>query len=138
MKAAGDMIKKLRSVRPSLVQSVERLCDAYIDLAYHDVTAYKKERGPVKLPSTCLLLKLGELTTVPVPTVEIPVDPTCCYDNIVSIDRFDHCFQLAGGVNLPKVMSCIGSDGKRRRQLVKVGAHDVLAFLTTPTSCAGS
>ena len=120
MKAAGDMIKKLRSAKPTLVQSVERLCDAYIDLAYHDVTAYKKERGPVKLPSTCLLLKLGKLRTVAVPTVEIPVDPTCHYDNIVSIEGFDPCFQLAGGVNLPKVMSCLGSDGKRRRQLVKV------------------
>ncbi len=29
-------------------------------------------------------------------------------------------FELAGGVNLPKVISCVGSDGKRRRQLVKV------------------
>ena len=132
------MIKKLRSVQPSLVHSMERLCDAYIDLAYHDVTAYKKERGPVKLPSTCLLLKLGKLTTVAVPTMEISIDPTCCYDNIVSIEGFDPYFQLAGGVNLPKVISCLGSDGKKRRQLVKVCAHDVIVFLTTPTSCAGS
>ena len=120
MKAAGDMIKKLRSARPSLVQSVERLCEAFIDLAYHDVTAYKKERGPVRLPSTCLLLKLGKLQTVAVPTLDIPVDPACRYDNVVSIEGFDPCFQLAGGVNLPKVMSCLGSDGRRRRQLVKV------------------
>ena len=120
VKAAGDIIKKLRSEKPVLIQGVERLCEAYIDLAYHDVTAFKKERGPVKLPSTCLLLKLGKLRTVAVPTVEIPVDPSCCYDNVVSIEGFDPCFQLAGGVNLPKVMSCLCSDGKRRRQLVKV------------------
>lgn len=120
MKAAVDVIKKLSSARPSLVRSVERLCEAYIDLAYHDVTAHKKERGPVKLPSSCLLLKLSRLREVPVPTLDVAVDPTCCYDNIVSIEGFDPCFQLAGGVNLPKVMSCLGSDGKRRRQLVKV------------------
>lgn len=121
MKAAGDMIKKLRSEKATLVQSVERLCEAYIDLAYHDVSAFKKERGPVKLPSSCLLLKLSRLEIIAVPTVDLAVDPSCCYDNIVSIEGFDSFFQLAGGVNLPKVMSCLCSDGKRRRQLVKVG-----------------
>lgn len=114
------MIKKLRNEKPTQVQSVEKLCEAFIDLAYHDVTAFKKERGPVNLPSSCLLLKVGRLREVAVPTIEMAVDPTCCYDNIVSIEGFDPCFQLAGGVNLPKVMSCLGSDGKRRRQLVKV------------------
>ena len=49
------------------------------------------------------------------------MDPTCRYDNIVYIESFDTCFQLAGGVNLPKILSCQGSDGKRKRQLVKVG-----------------
>ena len=69
VKAAGDMIKKLRSKKATLVQSVEKLCEAFIDLAYHDVTAFKKERGPVKLPSSCLLLKLGRLREVAMPTV---------------------------------------------------------------------
>ena len=50
------------------------------------------------------------------------VDPSCSYRNLVTIDRFDVHFQLAGGINLPKVLSCIGSDGKRRRQLVKVSS----------------
>lgn len=30
-------------------------------------------------------------------------------------------YHLAGGVNLPKIIDCVGSDGKSRRQLVKVG-----------------
>ena len=29
-------------------------------------------------------------------------------------------FTLAGGINLPKIITCIGSDGEQRRQLVKV------------------
>ena len=138
VKAAGNMIKKLRSKKSILVHSVEKLCDAYIDLAYHDVTAYKKERGPVKLPTTCPLLKLGKLKAVAMPTVEVPIDPTCRYDDIISIEGFDPCFQLAGGVNLPKVMSCLGSDGKRRRQLVKVRTVDgSLAFDTSTKQSAG-
>ena len=138
MKAAGDMIRKLRSEKLTLVQSVEKLCEAFIDLAYHDVTAFKKERGPVKLPSTCLLLKLHKLEMVAVPTVEIPVDPTCRYDNIISIDGFDSFFQLAGGVNLPKVMSCLGSDGKRRRQLVKVSEGTISLPLSLSLSLSPS
>lgn len=30
-------------------------------------------------------------------------------------------YHLAGGVNLPKIIDCVGSDGRSRRQLVKVG-----------------
>ena len=54
------------------------------------------------------------------PTLEIEVDASCCYDNVVHLERFEPTFQLAGGINLPKILTCLGSDGKKRRQLVKV------------------
>ena len=47
------------------------------------------------------------------------VDPTCKYTDLVCIESFDTCINLCGGINLPKVISCVGTDGKRRRQLVK-------------------
>lgn len=47
------------------------------------------------------------------------VDPTCQYSNIVTIEKFDRYISLCGGVNLPKVISCLGSDGVKRRQLIK-------------------
>jgi ataxia telangiectasia mutated family protein len=120
VKAAKGLIRRLHSERPSLVHSMEQLCEAYIDLAYHDVSAHRRERKPIKFPASCTLVKLaGKLREVAVPTVDIEVDPSCSYRNLVTIDRFDVHFQLAGGINLPKVLSCIGSDGKRRRQLVK-------------------
>ena len=118
MRAAGNLISKLRSQKSSLIRSLEELCDAFIDLAYHDVTAHKKQRGPIKLPSSCPLLKLKE--SVVVPTIELEIDRTCRYDNVVCIQQFEPFFQLAGGVNLPKVITCIGSDGIRRKQLIKV------------------
>ena len=73
VKAASDLIVKLRSERPSLVRAVEDLCGAYIDLAYHDVTAHRKQRGPIKLPSSCPLIKLAKLKEVAMPTMEIEV-----------------------------------------------------------------
>ena len=69
VKAASDLIVKLRSEKPSLVRAVEDLCGAYIDLAYHDVTAHRKQRGPIKLPSSCPLVKLAKLKEVAMPTM---------------------------------------------------------------------
>lgn len=37
----------------------------------------------------------------------------------MTFERFDKTFTLIGGVNLPKVVDCVGSDGVRYRQLVK-------------------
>lgn len=123
MKAARDVIAKLRRQKPALVKSVEQLCDAYIDLAYYDVTAFKQQRGPIKLPASCPLLKLKG--GVVMPTTDLSVDRTCGYNHELCIERFDPYFQLAGGVNLPKILTCVGSDGKRRKQLVKVGYNIV-------------
>lgn len=50
------------------------------------------------------------------------MDPTGRYENLVTIRSFKPEFRLAGGLNLPKIIDCIGSDGKERRQLVKVGS----------------
>ena len=73
MKAAVGLIVKLRSEKPSLVSAMEKLCEAYIDLAYHDVTAYRKQRGPIKLPNSCPLIKLTKMKEVAMPTMEIEV-----------------------------------------------------------------
>ncbi len=73
MKAATGLISKLRKERPSLVKATEQLCEAYIDLAYHDVSAFRKQRGPFKLPSSCPLLKLAKLTEVALPTLKLEV-----------------------------------------------------------------
>ncbi|KAJ8314522.1 hypothetical protein KUTeg_006672 [Tegillarca granosa] len=41
---------------------------------------------------------------------------SCSYHRYKS---FEKSFKLAGGINLPKIITCVGSDGKGRRQLVK-------------------
>lgn len=47
------------------------------------------------------------------------VDITGRYQNITYVRKFEETFKLAGGINLPKIISCVGSDGVSRRQLVK-------------------
>ena len=62
----------------------------------------------------------------------VQVDPSCSY-NIVSVVGFQPTFRLAGGVNLPKIITCRCSDGVDRRQLVKVGT----GIPPVLTSCVG-
>jgi hypothetical protein len=50
----------------------------------------------------------------------LQIDPTCLYNNIISISKFEPKYHLCGGINLPKILLCVGSDGIKRRQLIKV------------------
>ncbi|XP_072810272.1 serine-protein kinase ATM [Vicugna pacos] len=119
IEAANKIIRTIRSRRPQMVRSVEALCDAYIILANLDATQWKTQRKSISIPADQPITKLKNLDDVVVPTMEIKVDPTGEYRNLVTIQSFKAEFRLAGGLNLPKIIDCLGSDGKERRQLVK-------------------
>ena len=83
---------------------------------------------------------------VAVVTSNTPVDPSAQYKNVVTVyrsvhlcgklkkniyrvlffsnefggDRFQQEFSLAGGINLPKIIECQGSDGQLYKQVTKV------------------
>ncbi|KAK1190904.1 ATM kinase, partial [Pygoscelis papua] len=119
MEAARNIINIVRKRRARMVRDVEALCDAYITLANVDATPWKSQRKGISIPADQPIIKLKNLEDVVVPTMEIKVDPTGRYENLVTIRSFKPDFRLAGGLNLPKIIDCVGSDGKERRQLVK-------------------
>ncbi|XP_065687565.2 serine-protein kinase ATM [Patagioenas fasciata] len=119
MEAACNIINIVRKKRAQMVRDVEALCDAYITLANLDATPWKTQRKGIRIPADQPITKLKNLKDVVVPTMEIKVDPTGRYENLVTIMSFKPEFRLAGGMNLPKIIDCVGSDGKERRQLVK-------------------
>ncbi|NXP10247.1 ATM kinase, partial [Thinocorus orbignyianus] len=119
MKAARNIINIVRKRRAHMVRDVETLCDAYITLANLDANPWKSKRKGISIPADQPIIKLKNLKDVVVPTMEIKVDPTGLYENLVTIMSFKPEFRLAGGLNLPKIIDCVGSDGKERRQLVK-------------------
>ncbi|NWQ76792.1 ATM kinase, partial [Columbina picui] len=119
MEAARNIINIVRKKRAHMVRDVEALCDAYIILANLDATPWKTQRKGIRIPADQPITKLKNLKDVVVPTMEIKVDPTGRYENLVTIMSFKPEFRLAGGMNLPKIIDCVGSDGKERRQLVK-------------------
>ncbi|XP_076184293.1 serine-protein kinase ATM isoform X3 [Aptenodytes patagonicus] len=121
MEAARNIINIVRKRRARMVRDIEALCDAYITLANVDATPWKSQRitEGISIPADQPIIKLKNLEDVVVPTMEIKVDPTGRYENLVTIRSFKPEFRLAGGLNLPKIIDCVGSDGKERRQLVK-------------------
>ncbi|XP_044057149.1 serine-protein kinase ATM isoform X1 [Siniperca chuatsi] len=116
---ARKIISAIRKKRGEMIRGIERLCDAYITLAYMDVSKHKTEKKAIPIPADQPIMQIKDLDEVVIPTMEIKVDPSGCYDNLVTVRSFMPQYHLAGGVNLPKIIDCVGSDGKSRRQLVK-------------------
>uniref|UniRef100_A0A4W5QBE2 non-specific serine/threonine protein kinase n=1 Tax=Hucho hucho TaxID=62062 RepID=A0A4W5QBE2_9TELE len=116
---AQRIMNKIRKKRAQMIRGIEVLCDAYITLAYMDASRHKTEKKAILIPSDQPIMQIKNLDDVIIPTMEIKVDPSGKYDNLVTIKSFKPHFHLAGGVNLPKIIDCVGSDGKSRRQLVK-------------------
>uniref|UniRef100_A0A452TT31 Serine-protein kinase ATM n=1 Tax=Ursus maritimus TaxID=29073 RepID=A0A452TT31_URSMA len=95
-----------------LLQSCSSVCSGHQNLFILNIEG-------ISIPADQPITKLKNLEDVVVPTTEIKVDPTGEYRNLVTIQSFKAEFRLAGGLNLPKIIDCLGSDGKERRQLVK-------------------
>ncbi|XP_067102314.1 serine-protein kinase ATM isoform X1 [Osmerus mordax] len=116
---AKKIINEIRKRKAPMVRGIELLCDAYITLAYMDASRHKAEKKAIPIPADQPIMKIKDLDDVVIPTMEIRVDPSGNYDDLVTVRSFMPHYRLAGGVNLPKIIDCVGSDGKSRRQLVK-------------------
>ena len=105
-----------------IVCDVERVSDACLEWAKHPIkhiygNRSQKLKPPFTVPETMAIRNLNP-SKVPVITVDIPLDPSLKYTDCVWILRFEATFSTAGGVNLPKITVCIGSDGLKYKQLV--------------------
>uniref|UniRef100_A0A8C1LW48 non-specific serine/threonine protein kinase n=1 Tax=Cyprinus carpio TaxID=7962 RepID=A0A8C1LW48_CYPCA len=116
---ARKIIDVVRKKRAKMVKDIEMLCNAYITLAYMDASRHKTEKKAIPIPPEQPIMQIKDLDDVIIPTMDIKVDPSGRYEDLVTIRSFKPHFHLAGGVNLPKIIDCVGSDGKSRRQLVK-------------------
>ncbi|KAG5460220.1 MAG: hypothetical protein BJ554DRAFT_7758 [Olpidium bornovanus] len=110
--------EKLRRIVPW----VEALANAYNELAAFPIppTSRKEARGPFPVDKRLRIPRLLQSgMRLPVVTVDLPVDPTGTYKEVVWMQSLDSTFRVAGGINRPKIIVCEGSDGKRYTQLVK-------------------
>ncbi|PWN20280.1 hypothetical protein BCV69DRAFT_283157 [Microstroma glucosiphilum] len=129
--AAHDLWNKVKATSPhkSRVAQLEKVCFAYVDWAELDLktsmpSLFTKSgsiaSGKHNVP-TAMRHGIHSLHNVqaPVATAEIAVDPSSEYRDIPTIARYSTQFETAGGLHLPKITECIGSDGKRYKQLFK-------------------
>lgn len=122
--AASTILDRLRSQSTisQRVRDIERLCDACLQWAKLPIAkdpAYKRKQKPpsFKVPSYLKILQISNLQ-VPVTTASTPLDSTLKYDNCVWIKGYEQTFTTAGGINMPKISICQGSDGRGYKQLV--------------------
>jgi len=110
---------------PVLIEAMQKLSTAYIELADLQVDVKNLEQYKNKFQlakahdAKCKKMFIPNLEKVAVLTTKLEVDRTCTYKNAVGIKQFGQGFKTAGGINLPKILTCTGSDGHDYKQLVK-------------------
>lgn len=118
--AAGNIFDKLRTEPKTgvIVSDVELVCNACLEWAKYPIKKKhaSKPDPPFYVPD--ILIKQLHDIRVPVLTSHTPLDPTLKYDDCVWIERFENTYETAGGINLPKIIFCLGSNGKKYKQLV--------------------
>ncbi|KAG6854273.1 hypothetical protein C0991_008967, partial [Blastosporella zonata] len=102
------------------LRDVEFLATACVEWAKHPCKDKKFE-----LTKNWKLATISNLR-VPVITHHTPVDPSMRYDDCPWIDHYDSAWFNAGGKNVPKIGTCIGTDGVQYRQLFKGQGQDDL------------
>lgn len=120
--AATKLLQKLRHPPPLAehVTQLEAVSLALIQLAYQPHSS--GAQGQMR--SASALWRDGAAPAVAVQTVPLRVRPDADYSSAVTLVRWDRTFTMVGGVNAPKKLRCLGSDGRWWPQLLK--GHDDL------------
>lgn len=114
--AADKILNDLTALHGDAVRDMKKVADAYILLS--ETSDSQKSRGYLDM-SQSLLLKLGELENVPVPTVPLPLNANDYRSDLPHIVKFERRASVCAGLSKPLRIVCYGSDGKSYPQMVK-------------------
>ncbi|KAG8053690.1 hypothetical protein GUJ93_ZPchr0001g32148 [Zizania palustris] len=122
--AAENLLKDLSSCHGALIRQMKQMVEIYIKLAELET---KKEDTNKRIPLPRDMRSICRLELVPVVTATIPVDPNCQYEegSFPHFNGLADTIMIMNGINAPKVIECIGSDGNKYRQLAKSGNDDL-------------
>ncbi|KAG0709334.1 hypothetical protein DFH29DRAFT_870306 [Suillus ampliporus] len=126
--AASAIFDRLLSdpIHAPRIKSIEQVCDASLQWAKYPIKdRAKKTDSGLRIPDALLIRKLRDVQ-VPVITCHTPIDPTLKYNDCIWISHYDPAFSTAGGINVPKISVCYGSNGEKFRQLFKGEGNDDL------------
>ncbi|KAI0534655.1 phosphatidylinositol 3 [Xylaria digitata] len=102
----------------------------YTSKAYHALALEGSYKGGQKIPmrestaGTTLANCLSKYR-IPPPTMQIELSATRDYSSIPLVTKLEPTMTIASGVSAPKIITIIGSNGERFKQLVKGGNDDL-------------
>lgn len=107
--------------------SIDKTSKYYHQLAMDRDKKYKAgDKIPLKsVPTGSNLMGCLARYHIPPPTMNVEVSATCDYSHVPIVAKLDSTMSIASGVSAPKIITLIGTDGRRYKQLVK-GGHDDL------------
>ncbi|KAI4336143.1 hypothetical protein L6164_014710 [Bauhinia variegata] len=122
--AAENLLKELSSCHGAIIRQMKQMVEIYIKLAELETRredTNKRMTLPRELRST------PTLELVPVVTATVPIDHNCQYKEgtFAYFKGLADSVMIMNGINAPKVVECLGSDGCRYRQLAKSGNDDL-------------
>lgn len=127
-KAAVEILTDVSGVSTtlhSITEAINNLCSAYIELAVASVPEHNKgdTLGDkiIRFKNTSRLAKMAKhlAPNLPVLTAAQPIGVPRDYSSVPFISSIVKGYSLAGGINLPKTLRLVGSDGKKYKELVK-------------------
>lgn len=114
---ASQLLGLLKKPLSRLIQEFDIIMKGYMSLSAMPYNPKDKDRS---IPSTNYLLRISDSKlSIPPFTIDLEVNHTCKYDSVPSIMKFESSYFVPGGINAPKVITCLASDGVKYRQLVK-------------------
>ena len=125
-KVAGGLTKN-RSVA-SIWHAIDKTSRTYHSLAMdRDQNRYKAGHKMAIKDSPVGQAFLTSLAKYPIPppTLQIELAADMDYSKTPLIQKFEPYMSIASGVSAPKIITAIGSDGSRYKQLVKGGNDDL-------------
>ncbi|KAH8197245.1 hypothetical protein TruAng_008603 [Truncatella angustata] len=129
-KATEKVAKKLAQNEAvvTIWRSIDKTNKAYHGLAIdrNDARYKAGQKIPIKdCPAGASLVAALAQYRIPPPTLQVELSPDRDYSRVPHVMKVDSSMSIASGVSAPKIITLVGSDGKRYRQLVKGGSDDL-------------
>ncbi|KAB5570824.1 hypothetical protein GE09DRAFT_721304 [Coniochaeta sp. 2T2.1] len=125
-KVSNFLQKEKRSA--AIWLAIDKTSKYYHSLAVdRDANRYKAgQKMPIKdSPVGAQFLQTFAKYPIPPPTMQLDLSLDKDYSRVPTISKFEPNMSIASGVSAPKILTAIGSDGNRYKQLVKGGNDDL-------------
>ncbi|KAK1564596.1 hypothetical protein Q3G72_006661 [Acer saccharum] len=122
--AAENLLEELSSYHGPIIRQMKQMVEIYIKLAELE-TRREDTNKRITLPRE--IRSLRQLELVPVVTATVSVDRACQYreGSFPYFKGLADSIMIMNGINAPKVVECLGSDGCKYKQLAKSGNDDL-------------